>query len=89
MRAASSSHFSLLILIILIIFGEEYTLWNSSLYSLLQPPVTSTFLGPNIFLSALFSKACVLPVMWGARFHRHTKQHVWLYSGYSEIKEPG
>jgi hypothetical protein len=26
MRAASSSHFSLLILIILIIFGEEYTL---------------------------------------------------------------
>jgi hypothetical protein len=38
-------------LIILIILGGMYKLWSSSLCSFLQPPVTSSFLGPNILLN--------------------------------------
>jgi hypothetical protein len=30
-------------------------LWNSSLCILLQPPATSSHLGPNILLSTMFS----------------------------------
>jgi hypothetical protein len=41
-------------LITLTILGEEYKPCSSSLCSFLQPPVTSSLLGPNI-LSTLFS----------------------------------
>jgi hypothetical protein len=37
------------------VFGEQSKLWYSSLCSLIQPPATSFLLGPNIFLSPLFS----------------------------------
>jgi hypothetical protein len=37
-------------IIILIILGEEYKLWNSPLYILLQSPVTSSLFDPNIIL---------------------------------------
>ena len=36
-------------------FGEEYRSLSSSLCSLLHSPVTSSLLGPNIFLSTLFA----------------------------------
>jgi hypothetical protein len=44
-------------LIILIMLGEEYKLWRSSLRSFLQPPVTSFLFGPYILFSILFSIA--------------------------------
>jgi hypothetical protein len=34
---------------------DEYKLWSSSLWSFLQPSVTSSLFGPNILLSILFS----------------------------------
>jgi uncharacterized membrane protein len=46
---------SSLALITLTILGDEYKPCSSSLCSFLQPPVTSSLLGPNIHLSTLFS----------------------------------
>jgi uncharacterized membrane protein len=46
----------LLALTTLIIFGEFYKLWSYPLCALLQPPTTSSLLGPNILFSNLFSK---------------------------------
>jgi hypothetical protein len=47
-------------LIVLIMSGEEYNLWSSSLCSFLQPPVTSSLFGPNILLNTLFSNSLSL-----------------------------
>jgi hypothetical protein len=51
------AHLILLALITQTIPGEEYKPCSSSLCSFLQPPVTSSLLGPNILLSTLFSNA--------------------------------
>jgi hypothetical protein len=39
--------------ITLIIFGEAYMLWSSSLFSVIRPPATSSLFGPNILLRNL------------------------------------
>jgi hypothetical protein len=48
MRAICPAHLILLALITLTIPGEEYKPCSSSLFSFLQPHVTSSLLGPNI-----------------------------------------
>ena len=53
-RATCFAHLGFLYLITRMTFGE-YRAWGCSMYSLLHSPVTSSLLGPNVFLSIIFS----------------------------------
>jgi len=57
MRATYPARLILHNLSTVIMFGEEWKLWNSSLCSLLYSPSTCSLLGRNILLSTLFSNS--------------------------------
>jgi hypothetical protein len=75
MRVTCPAHLILLALITLTILGEEYKPCSSSFRTFLQPPVTSSLLGPNIFSApcSQISSIYVLPLTRETRFHTHTK----------------
>ena len=54
------AHLILLDVIAQIVFCEKYGLWCQSLCAFLHFPVTSSLLGPNIFLNTLFSNTLSL-----------------------------
>ena len=56
LRATSPAYLIPFDLITLVTFGVQHTSYSSTLYGLLHSPVTSSFLGTNIFLRKLFSK---------------------------------
>jgi hypothetical protein len=58
MRAIFPVH--LIALDLIVMLGEEYKLWSSSLHSFLQLPNISFRFGPNILLNTLFSNTISL-----------------------------
>jgi hypothetical protein len=65
---------------LIIQFCELYKVWSSSLPYILSPSVTSSLLGPNIFLNTLSPNTLDLwlPVTWRTKFLTHTKRKVAL-----------
>ena len=61
LHASCLAHLILLDLITRTILGEKYSSLSTSLCNFLHSPVSSSHLGPNIFLNTLFSHTLSLP----------------------------
>ena len=80
-RATCPTHLILHDLMIRTVLGEEYRSLSSSSSSFSHSHVTSFLLGPNIFLSTVFSNTLSLrsSQTWATQFHTHKKQQAKLY----------
>jgi len=75
---ATWPHLILLSLITLIMFNEQYKVWSSSFFSLLQFPSNSSFLWPDTPLSTLFSNT--LNLCWSTNV-RDSVSHPYKTTG--------
>jgi hypothetical protein len=91
MQATCPAHLFLLNLIIFTLCCKEQISWSSSSCHLLQPPVTSSSLDQNTFLS-LFTKTSpyILPFMWQINFwYPHKTGGVHGTVGWGTVLKPG